>query len=76
MHSDAALKLAWRFSNKPDEEEDTTDHMSIFTKILVTKMVEKTIGKRNTEMFNTPLIRRGNLLEEIKHIKDYDRTYS
>lgn len=53
----------------PYESTQVTDHMSIFTKIEITPLIEHMIGHENVELFGLPLIRRGNTLEEIKHIE-------
>ncbi|MDB6096375.1 MAG: icmO dotL [Francisellaceae bacterium] len=53
----------------PYEQEAPTDTMSAFTITPTPPMVVRMIGKENQELFALPLIRKGNTLEEIKHIE-------
>ncbi len=53
----------------PFEEPGLEHEMSAFTKIFVTPLVLKMIGEENQELFSLPLIRRGNSMEEMKHIE-------
>lgn len=53
----------------PYEDPGVEDEMSAFTKVFVTPMVSRMIGKENEEMFSLPLIRRGSTTEELVHIE-------
>ncbi len=53
----------------PFEDPGFEHEMSAFSKIFVTPIVLKMIGKENQELFSLPLIRRGNTSEELKHIE-------
>lgn len=53
----------------PFEDPGFEHEMSAFSKIFVTPIVLKMIGKENQDLFSLPLIRRGNTSEELKHIE-------
>lgn len=55
-------------SSKYEEIADT-NVMSAFTPIVVTDLVQQMIGEENVELFSLPLIRRGNGVEDLKHIE-------
>lgn len=58
-----------RGMNVPYEEPGIENEMSAFTKIFTNPMVLRMIGAENQSLFELPLIRRGNSLEEMKHIE-------
>lgn len=51
------------------ENMDLSNTASAFTPIQVTDIVEQMIGSENVELFSLPLIRRGQTVEDIKHIE-------
>lgn len=55
--------------NNPYEMADVIDRMSIFTKVPLSPLTLKFIGKQNAELFSLPLLRHGSTFEEIKHIE-------
>lgn len=55
--------------NMPYEEVESTDRMSIFTRVPVSPLVARMIGQENEELFSLPLLRNGSTLEDLKHIE-------
>jgi intracellular multiplication protein IcmO len=53
----------------PFEEPGFEHEMSAFTKVFTNDLVLRMIGMENKDLFELPLIRRGNTAEEMKHIE-------
>lgn len=53
----------------PYEEENLSNHISAFTKIETSDLVQQMIGEDNVELFSLPLIRHGTTMEELRHIE-------
>jgi intracellular multiplication protein IcmO len=55
--------------NVPYEEASTLDQISIFTRVPLSPLVARMIGKENEELFSLPLLRHGSTQEDLKNIE-------